>query len=71
MVWRETWTMFHPLHPAAGAVRRLQLFMDLLCVGHLSNRETSAPQRFQQMGKYHLSPLDPRSWAWYLEQGEI
>lgn len=42
MVWRETWTMSHPLQPAPGVFRRLQLFMDFLCVGHLSNKEASA-----------------------------
>lgn len=43
MVWRETWTVSYPLQPAAGVIRRLQLFMDLLCVVHQSNKEVSAP----------------------------
>lgn len=47
----------HPLQPAAGVVRRLQLFMDLLCVGHLSNREASAPPEVSAGGQVLSLPF--------------
>lgn len=57
MVWRETWTMAHPLQPAAVVVRRLQIFMDLLCVGHQSNKKASAPPEVSAGGQVPSLPF--------------
>lgn len=50
--------MSHPLQPAAGVIRRLQLLMDLLGVGHQSYREASAPPEVSAGGQVPSLPFD-------------
>lgn len=69
MVWRETWSVSRPLQPAAAAVRRLQLFMGLFCVGHLSNRETSAPPEVSAGGQVPSLPFGAQELGPVLRAG--
>lgn len=50
--------MSHPFQPAAGVIRRLQLLMDLLGVGHQSYREASAPPEVSAGGQVPSLPFD-------------